>query len=442
MSCFESNKMNLQFVKIRKNKYEFEKYLKKQLKSFLITEDRNIKEVKTFIDRIVVEYINSFTQNYMVVSFKTNEEAEIYCASIQSSDSCSKRHSSDSIYIEKIQDIIKNYRDKIETKFNADFVRVDKLLTSNVFIYKIKSGHYIYDTAKLLLEIENQNVKRIYDKDFQIKPLSKLNNIEKEILIKTLIIQKKILAKEKNIPKINIDGEEFINKDLFQKIVESSTEYKKHLKKEEMSYSLSFILITITLIIVIIAFKLGFGNFEECVIFGLIVLSLMLIPFYKIQENYAEINNVYKYFITQNEDKIYIKIKDIKEFIKLYKIENLNIQENMEEEMLKPILIDNKLISENKYNLRTKELSKINVLLDEISKRELDKDNPIIYNYYLPELIEFERSYYLLDEEGKEGFLKAVTLMENKLKEILDEDRNQKVTDLKAKIEAFNNSFY
>lgn len=434
--------MNLQFVKIRKNKYEFERYLKKELKLFLITEDKNIKEVKTFVDRIVVKYINSFTQKLMVVSFEINDEAEIYCATTQSSGSYNKKHSSDSIYIDRIQEIIKNYRDKIEIKFNADFVRVDKLFTSEVFIYKIKDSHYIYDIGKLLLEIENQNVKKIYDKDFQIKPLSKFNNVEKEILTRTLIIQKKILAKEKDIPKINIDGEEFINKDLFQKIVENSTEYKKHLKKEVMSYSLGFILIAITLIIAIIAFKLGFGNFEDCVILSLIVLSLMLIPFYMIEKKYVEINNVYKYFIMRNKDEIYIKMKDIKEFIELYKIKNLNVQENMEEEMLEPILIDNKVISENKYNLRTKELSKINVLLDEISKRKLDKDNPIIYNYYLPELIEFEQSYNLLDEEGKEGFLKAVTLMENKLKEILDEDRNQKVTDLKAKIEAFNNSFY
>lgn len=286
-----------------------------------------------------------------------------------------------------------------------------------------------------------------------------MSSIENVILEDTLILNKKLISKEMNIPKININGEEYLNVELIKNNIEKTEKYKNRKRnvdrmdaKSEETFGVSLLSI---LIFTISSFVLVFTENEKILTASLILSVFSLILTFALlaiaqcatlEKEYLE-EKEYKYqeFFKANKDKMYVRKKDIECFLKEY-----DLLDMIDMSFQKPSLQDNEKtpiehghtnVSSIDYNIRCERSKGINALLRELEKRDLDRDYPLIYSYYIPEVIEFEKVYDLSDEENKKNIEKSIKLLENKLKQILEEDNKQNNMNLKAKIEAFNNSF-
>lgn len=295
--------------------------------------------------------------------------------------------------------------------------------------------------------VDKDGLKKIYEFGRETS-IQDITAIESAVLKEISKLNKQMLSSEENIAKINIDGKEYINIKSIKDIIENSEEYIKNKNSERKLASLEHILDKAFLFSVLSTFTFACTHLEICLYIAIALMVVsgaikLLINYCKMMTNKKRYD--YDKLLEKNKNKLYIEINKIKDILKEYDLEEEVFERKLMEEKNNQNDISDKVISSKvpniDYNIRSEHLKEINALLDDIEKKGLDKENPIIYSYYIPELKNFEENINNIPEEYKKEINQSIDLMKKKLQNILDEDEKEKDISLIAQVRAFNNSF-
>ena len=99
---------------------------------------------------------------------------------------------------------------------------------------------------------------------------------------------------------------------------------------------------------------------------------------------------------------------------------------------------DNILYIENKYNIE--ELNETNVLIKEIQDKGLNIENKTLLEHQIPTLKKHLENFNIMDASNKELLIKSISLLNIKLKNILNDCKKEENMELSADIQALYNS--
>lgn len=425
----------LHFKKIAEDIWRFEKMLNKDLPLAMNTDRERIFNIEVSESELTIELLNSFTAEPISITY--TEEAD-FSAKFPI-------RSSDDIYFEKITNIIKNYKDSIEENFNAKLEQIKNILDKEVYIYKTENQSYIYAFHPLIAIVDEDGLQKIYEFGTETS-IQNITAIENAVLKEILKSNKQMLSDKEHTIKINIYGEEYINIRSIENLIENSEEYIKNKNNKKKLVSLDKTLNKVFLFSVLFDLIFAITQLKICLYISMPLMIILGAISLRINDQKKEINNKednYNDFLKENKNKLYIEINKIKDILKEYNLEEVFERKFMEEKNNQNDISD-KVISSKvpniDYNIRSEHLKEINILLDEIEKKGLDKENPIIYSYYIPELKNFEENIDNIPEEYKKEVNQSIDLLKKKLQSILDEDKKEEDISLIAQVRAFNDS--
>lgn len=444
---------NILLNKILNNFIDFRQYLKKEM--------NGIKFIRIFDEEgnIKMDFINLRNNKLRTLKVTgtflnedTNRDVIHYQFYDKNMNYIENNPVYDDILIGEICEVMRQYKNPIERKFNVSKQDFKSFYIKEVDFYK--NDESIITVYENFILLKDGNKSETYFKDYN-------NNIvEEEINKETLNILEnsykyyKSYIEDKN--EIVIDDIKLIKEEDFKEMLKETSVYKKADKRHKHQKTVDiFKFLSIFSIGVLLLFSLKFG-FSEVInsiifIFGAFLtmgpIVSMAIELASSNPDYIGLMSDKNARILKFEDLIsfddkYIDINNNEEILKHFQVNDFVLNKPIEKE-IKMIESSEGKTDTNKLEIKRNEefnenIDLINNYIKKINEEKLiDRDN-VINTYYIPEINKNLKDYTNLNDEYKSLLKENIELLKNKLEDILNNKERENTMQTEVGIKVMN----
>lgn len=445
--------MNLKLRKIERSEDLFSKHLN-QLGI------RSLRLKYIFEDTITLQYLNPDINETRELILLFDEERIIREKLYDNMNNEIEIRLIDLSYVSTIKNFILSYKDEIENNYNADFVDIKNIINKEVCVYQIDDLKYIYQIEDLIIIMKNYDIINIYDNEGILYDNISLNDETLEIVEEIKFLQKQYIEVYKETPFIIKDHEKYINKEYLIELIQNNL-FCKIGRSNKINTLLMIVLGALGGLSLFLGseqieynslFSFLLSLLSEVIIIDfMIYITFIIIKgqiFFKFHYELLNRNNLYI------RNSSYIKYSDVKPFLEKHNVKliepkiGFNTQSNISKEVDEIAAIRNITNKHNANNSLLYDYSHTNLdilnktkeLLTTIKNSSLEDDNTIIFTYYIPTLNDFIKEYNNLNDIDKSRVRESIELLNNKLENIINENKNRYDLELSSEIQAFYNS--